>query len=227
MKWLVDFTTTSFLARRIDAEVGEQLEPERLRALGDEHHLDAADADRGAVAERNLGRAEALPAVLGKADHLDRGVDRHAGRWARSCRRSAAGRSRRGRHRSTAAPRPGPRSARAPRRRHCGRSARAGCWCCRTARRRRHCRRVRRCTTGAALKASAGRDAAGGVEELRHGLAAHGDHLLAEAGGQRIGLGLVAVGHDQHAARTAPARRHRGSSARSRWRGCRPCPPWP
>src|SRR6266404_1094364 len=43
---------------RIDAEIGEELEAERLRAVGDQHDLDAADADGGAVAERYLGRAE-------------------------------------------------------------------------------------------------------------------------------------------------------------------------
>jgi hypothetical protein len=55
-------------------------------------------------------------------------------------------------------------------------------------------------TTGAALKASAARRHLG-VQELGHGLAAHGHQLLAELGGERVGLGLVAVRHHQHAAR--------------------------
>ena len=34
MKWLVDFTTTIFFCVGIDAEIGEELQAGRLRALG-------------------------------------------------------------------------------------------------------------------------------------------------------------------------------------------------
>ena len=78
MKWLVDLTTTMRRVPRIDAEIGEQLEPERLRAVGDQHHLDAADAHGGAVAERHLRRPEALPAVARQPRHRHRRVDRRA-----------------------------------------------------------------------------------------------------------------------------------------------------
>ena len=67
------------LLRRIDADIGEELAAERLVAMGDEHHLDAIDADRGAIAELGLGRAEGLHGVAAKPDHFDLGIDRRAG----------------------------------------------------------------------------------------------------------------------------------------------------
>src|SRR5690242_9885041 len=67
------------LRARVDAEIGEELEPERLGAVRDQHDLDLADADRGAVAERHLGRPEALPAIARKADDLHDRVDRLPG----------------------------------------------------------------------------------------------------------------------------------------------------
>ena len=74
----------------VDTQVGEELQAERLGAVGDQHHLNPADADGGAVAQRGLGRSEALPTVArhGRSPSPWR---RWAGRrWARSCRRSAA-----------------------------------------------------------------------------------------------------------------------------------------
>src|SRR5436190_17164405 len=67
---------------RVDAQIGEQLESQGLRTLGDEHDLDAADAHRGTVAERNLRRPEALPAVARHPCDGHHRVDRRAGRGA-------------------------------------------------------------------------------------------------------------------------------------------------
>ena len=50
-----------------------------MGAVGDEDHLHAADTDRGAVAEGDLGRAEGLVAVPREAGDGDHGVDGRAG----------------------------------------------------------------------------------------------------------------------------------------------------
>src|SRR3569833_4150096 len=42
------------LLGRLDADVAEQLEPGRLRSVGDQHDVDAAHPHRGTVADRHL-----------------------------------------------------------------------------------------------------------------------------------------------------------------------------
>ena len=69
-----------YVSAGIDAEIGEELKAERLRAVADQHDIDAADPHGRAVAKRHLGRPEALPAIALEADHPDTGVDRSAGR---------------------------------------------------------------------------------------------------------------------------------------------------
>ena len=200
MKWLVDLTTTMRRVRGIDAEIGEQLEPQRLRAVGDEHHLDAADAHGGAVAERHLRRPEALPAVARQLRSPSPSHPPACPRQGRSCRRSGAGTSRPRRHRSTAGPRSDPRSAR---------------WQAPSTLRSIRWRRMlvlsdgapppalsagSAITTGGRLLATAARHPARHIEELRHRLAAHRHQLLAEAAWPAASaLALVAVGDHQHA----------------------------
>ena len=68
-----------FALRRLDVEVAEQFQAKRLGAVGDEHDLDAAGLDCGAVAEPDLGWAEALPCVAFERSDRYGGVDRLAG----------------------------------------------------------------------------------------------------------------------------------------------------
>ena len=66
------------LGRKLDADLGEDFEPQGLGAMRDERHLDAVDADAGGVAERHLRDAEGLAPVALQSDHRDLGVDRLA-----------------------------------------------------------------------------------------------------------------------------------------------------
>ena len=115
MKWLVDFTTSNLALRRLDPDVAEQLQPQRLRPVADQHHLARRPPGllRSRPAAPGSGRSSASNRAARRSPSPRR---RPAGRKpGRSCRRTAAGTARRGRHRSTAAPRSGPRSGRAPR----------------------------------------------------------------------------------------------------------------
>ena len=81
MKWLVDFTTTIFFCVGSMPRLVKSSRPGRLGAVADQDDVDAAHAHGGAIADRNLGRAEALPGVALQADDLDLGVDRLAGAY--------------------------------------------------------------------------------------------------------------------------------------------------
>ena len=78
MKWLVDFTTTIFFCVGSMPRLVNSSRPVACVRLADQHDVDAAHAHGGAIADRHLGRAEALPGVALQADDLDLGIDRLA-----------------------------------------------------------------------------------------------------------------------------------------------------
>ncbi len=125
----------------------------RLRAVRDQHGLDAAHADRRASPSGTMRRPKVWCAL--RTQRITSPRRRPAGRRsARSCRRSGTAASRLRRRRSEAAPRSGPRSARPPRPtpraiRRCRKVVLS------EARRRRHCRWYRRSRSGRPVLASA------------------------------------------------------------------------
>ncbi len=78
-KWLDDFTTTIFFCGKVDAEFGEDLRAEGLRAAGGEHDVEIADGDRGGGAERDVALLEGNDEIGRRGAHHDLGVDGRAG----------------------------------------------------------------------------------------------------------------------------------------------------
>src|SRR5690606_21725217 len=67
-----------FALRRFDPHVPEEIEPECLRPLRNQHRLDAVDLHGRAITKRHPRWAEILPAVCRKLCHLHDGVDGNA-----------------------------------------------------------------------------------------------------------------------------------------------------
>ena len=116
MKWLVDLTTTTFLARGSMPRLVKSSSPSAcvrlvISTTSTPPMRIAAQSPSGTLVGPKLCQQSAARPITVDAWH------RWAGRTPdRSCRRSAAGRWRRARHRSTAARRRGPRSDPAPHR---------------------------------------------------------------------------------------------------------------
>ena len=217
------------LLRRIDAEIGEQLEPERLRAVGDQHHVDAADPHGGAVADRNLGRPEALPGsrASGRSPRpsASTGWPEVAADLAAEAQRRT---SRPARRRSRAAPRSDPRSGRRRRPRRCARSGGAGWSVLSDGAPPPALSAGSAITTGRSLKATPRPTPASTSKIRRHASCRACDtssspSLVASA--SAFALSPSAITSTRRA--ESRPRRRRESSGRSRPTGCRPCPPSP